>query len=500
MQMHAQKRALDKIYKRRDRYEIPDWQREEVWSDLKKRKLIDTVLRGWKLPKFYFLKTSESPEEFEVLDGQQRLTAIWEFIDGDLTLSDKTASEFGGATYRELPDDVSDAFDDYEIEYDEIFDASEEDQKEYFQRLQEGLSLTGSERLNAVHSKLRDYARKLEKHPFFSENTVISKKRYAYFDILSKVFALEIEGLDSGTRFEEVKEVFLSNSNFSPKSATAKRVKAALDLLAMFTEKPTKRFRNRTIVQSVITLVCHLEKAGLDQSKMPIVSGFLDSFLTRLSEQVELGHEATDSELITFQRTVNANVRSGAKTRNDILLKRLFQTHPDIYDVFSDNTDMRSLIQKEIDEKARAIGDLITKINDVYAAKSGDNLFKPTNKTMSVLAGKLKEPITDFDGYKTLIENLYFLFREGVGNRLGDEIPASFREVNDLRTQIEHDVEHGKKQKISKKKKELAEVFERISGGKSPETLEPEKFSLTQANLFSHLVSDLRQLLIDLNK
>lgn len=69
MKMRARNRALDKIYKRRDRYEIPDWQREDVWNTAKKQTLIDTVLRGWKLPKFYFLKTSDSPEEYEVLDG-----------------------------------------------------------------------------------------------------------------------------------------------------------------------------------------------------------------------------------------------------------------------------------------------------------------------------------------------------------------------------------------------------------------------------------------------
>ena len=83
MKMRAERRALDKIYKRRDRYDIPDWQREEVWGLGKKQKLIDTLLRGWKLPKFYFLKTSKHPEAFEVLDGQQRLSAIWEFLDGD---------------------------------------------------------------------------------------------------------------------------------------------------------------------------------------------------------------------------------------------------------------------------------------------------------------------------------------------------------------------------------------------------------------------------------
>ena len=35
MKMTPQRRALDKIYKRRDRYEIPEWQRENVWDTAK---------------------------------------------------------------------------------------------------------------------------------------------------------------------------------------------------------------------------------------------------------------------------------------------------------------------------------------------------------------------------------------------------------------------------------------------------------------------------------
>ena len=84
MKMTAGRRALDKIYKRRDRYEIPDWQREEVWDDERKQQLVDSILRGWKLPKFYFLKVAE--DEYEVVDGQQRLSAIFEFLDGALVL------------------------------------------------------------------------------------------------------------------------------------------------------------------------------------------------------------------------------------------------------------------------------------------------------------------------------------------------------------------------------------------------------------------------------
>jgi uncharacterized protein with ParB-like and HNH nuclease domain len=152
MKMLSKTRALDKLYKRRDRYEIPDWQRAEVWSTSKKQHLVDSILRGWKLPKFYLVKTDDEAEEYEVVDGQQRLTAIFEFFDNDFPLNSHSSKELAGLYYKELPSDVSDHFDDFEIEYDEITDASESELRDFFQRLQQGLPLTSSEKLNAVHS------------------------------------------------------------------------------------------------------------------------------------------------------------------------------------------------------------------------------------------------------------------------------------------------------------------------------------------------------------
>jgi len=106
MKMELRSRALDKLYKRRDRIEMPDFQREEVWEDDKKRLLIDSILRGWHLPKFYFRKTGDGT--WECVDGQQRLTTIWEFYDNKLELDDATAKKYGGKTYRDLEEDFSD--------------------------------------------------------------------------------------------------------------------------------------------------------------------------------------------------------------------------------------------------------------------------------------------------------------------------------------------------------------------------------------------------------
>jgi hypothetical protein len=46
MKMTSERRAIDKIFKRRNRYEIPDWQREGgLWDRPQKQALIDSILR-----------------------------------------------------------------------------------------------------------------------------------------------------------------------------------------------------------------------------------------------------------------------------------------------------------------------------------------------------------------------------------------------------------------------------------------------------------------------
>src|SRR5216683_5234633 len=178
MKMTSERRAIDKVFRRRDRYDIPDWQREEVWDTGKKQRLIDSILRDWKLPKFYFVKTSD--DEYEVVDGQQRLSAIFEFCSNELSLNSESATKFGGSFYQDLPQKVADSFDDFEIEYDVIEGATDEELKEFFQRLQAGLPLTSSEKLNALHSKLRDYCRAISRHSFFKDTVAIPDTRYSH--------------------------------------------------------------------------------------------------------------------------------------------------------------------------------------------------------------------------------------------------------------------------------------------------------------------------------
>ncbi|MFI6708499.1 DUF262 domain-containing protein [Nonomuraea sp. NPDC050478] len=494
--MEARKMALDKVYKRRDRYDIPEWQRDEVWSTDRKQLLIDSILSGWKLPKFYFAKTSSNPDEFDVVDGQQRLSAIFEFFSGDLELSDDSAAKFGGRTYDDLPDQVTDLFDDFEIEYDEITEASDHDIQEFFQRLQRGVILTAAEKLNSIKSDLTTFARELAKHDFFTKKVFIKDIRKAYFDISSKVVAVEIDGLDTRLRYEDLKNFFESQESFSTRSNVSQRIRATFDYLdAAFPEK-SRVFRSRGAIQSFITLTARLVESGRATSRETKLRLFLEAFSQELSRQVELGTNAADKDYLEFQGTLSANVRAGSRIRHEILLRKLLTFDPSWMDVLGPSAVVASGLDQEIDRTGRTIASLITKKNDDYAAKTGSDLFKATNRTMEAL-GKIREPVRDYAQYSSFIDSLYFLFREGPGQRLAGAVPPSFEDVNLLRTGLQHDVDHGKEKAASNKRVNIGATFAKYAGGAtSPATLAPDRFLIVQAALLSALLRDVENLAV----
>lgn len=493
MKMKSHTRAIDKISRRRDRYEIPDWQREEVWSDDRKKALIDSILRGWKLPKFYFVKLND--DEFEVLDGQQRLTTIYEFFDDELSLSKDSAKLFGGEKYSKLPQSVADTFDDFEIEFDLIEDAEEKDLKAFFQRLQQGLPLTSSEKLNSVHSKLRDFCRELSKHEFFSKKVRASNKRYGHFDILAKSSVIEIEGLDTGLRYDDLVKVFEEQKAFSSSSSAAKRIKAAVEYLnRSFSKERDPALKNRTIVQSMVTLACKIVSSKSHAGTEKMFHKFVEHFSAELSRQVELGQDATDSDYIEFQRTVNANVKGSAEKRQKILLRKLLSYGPTFMAVFGPGVVADSGIESQIKVRAKSILDLVTEINSAYSGSSGEDLFKATNKTAKALVA-IGKPAKDVKAYQSLVDDLYFLFKESPGHRLGDNSPESFMDINILRTDLRHDVDHGEEKKVRAKKKKHSEVFEKHGGAGVPATVDPERFVLVHANLLGAIEKDLQAVL-----
>jgi hypothetical protein len=491
LKIESKKRALDKIYKRRDRYEIPDWQREKVWPKAKKQLLIDSILQGWKLPKFYFFRTSSDPEEFEVVDGQQRLMTVFEFFDNKLTVTLKGSR---GLTYSELSSHLSDAFDDFEIEYDEISDASDSELKQFFQRLQNGLPLSSSEKLNSVHSSLRNYCRELSRHNFFVNKVNFANKRYAHFDVASKFATIEVEGIETGLRFDDIKEVFETQTAFSTQSAVGKRLKQTLSYLDRAFAEKAPELRNRTFVQSIASLASAILRSGNSAGTEKQFRLFIAEFAKELSRQVEMGLNATDVDYIQFQRSVNANVRGAAKMRHTILLRKLLQFDPTFLESLESSAVAASGLTNETKRLADSIGALVESVNDHFSAATGKDLIKPTNKTLSAIRS-LSKPIRSYSEYNEFMSSLYFVFWEGIGDRLKNKIPTSFSDVNTLRTDLQHDLDHGKQSKAAAKRKRSSITFKKYAGVATPKTAAPENFPVLQVGLLNQIEKDLRSLI-----
>ena len=67
---------------------IPEVQREpKIWTLEQKQNLIDSLINDFDIPKIYFRRRENEPNVWWLIDGQQRLTTINEFLNGDFILS-----------------------------------------------------------------------------------------------------------------------------------------------------------------------------------------------------------------------------------------------------------------------------------------------------------------------------------------------------------------------------------------------------------------------------
>lgn len=88
----------------------PEYQRRLRWTNPQKSKLIESLLLNIPVPPVFFFEAEEA--RYEVMDGQQRLNAIKEFLEGDFALSTLTVLRpLNGLRYNRLTPRVKRALD-----------------------------------------------------------------------------------------------------------------------------------------------------------------------------------------------------------------------------------------------------------------------------------------------------------------------------------------------------------------------------------------------------
>lgn len=228
---------IDTVYRRKDKINPkPQYQRTPVWKLSKKQLLIDSILRDYDIPKIYLRESPEEGFEHEVVDGQQRLRAIWEYRDNEFPLgedsNDLSSGDLEGLHYDELEADDQDRLCLYELAVVIIEGASELEIRDLFSRLQEGVTLNPAEKRNALAGGMRDFIANLgENHRVFPL-TRIPATRFGWHNLAAHVVALELAGGPANIKAPDLYDVYTKNDTFDVDGPQAKRVKRILNILA----------------------------------------------------------------------------------------------------------------------------------------------------------------------------------------------------------------------------------------------------------------------------
>ncbi len=215
----------------------PQYQRGLVWGPHQKQLLIDSILRGYDIPKFYLRTTAlDSNFEHEVVDGQQRLRAIWDFKENVFPLGERSNDLPGsppleGKYFKELSSDLQDDFLGFTLAVTEIRDAEEVEIRELFLRLQEGKSLNPAEKRNAMLGNMRDFIKALADDHGVFKRTKLKSDRFGWDDLAAHVTCIEIAGGPTDIKAENLKSMYESQKSFDPEGTIAKKIKRVLNMM-----------------------------------------------------------------------------------------------------------------------------------------------------------------------------------------------------------------------------------------------------------------------------
>ena len=305
--------TVEKVYKERENISFPDYQREPtVWSRDDKKLLIDSILGDIDIPKLYFYKTVNG--SYEVVDGQQRLWALWDFIDNEYAIKrgDKNVK------FDDLDDGIKQTIRDFKLQVTEIEDLPDSEEwddylRKLFLRLQLGKILVPGEKLHAETGVMRDFVfNDMVKHLFIDFIT-IPPRRFAKETLCAQIcsnhFSMENANAFSRTRYGDLSQFFKyykkpQGNDLQDFENNCKSIKEILDRLKNAFGKRGKELKNRSYVLSIYFFVYKLLKKYKEEEIGTILPDFVKFslvFMKRLKAEAKKGFGRTNKDLYIFE-------------------------------------------------------------------------------------------------------------------------------------------------------------------------------------------------------
>lgn len=326
----------------------PDFQRPAVWGVAQKQLLIDSILRDYDVPKLYWRKTGSKPDTYDVVDGQQRLRAVWEYFDGVFELPKDTdaidGNDVAGLGYDDLPDELRLKFDIYPLDIIVLEEMSEDEVREMFLRLQNGTSLKAQEKRNAYPGKMRDFVRAVSRHSFFAK-VGFANSRYTYDLVAAQMMCLELNGGPTNVKNADLNGMYKEQKELDAKGKEAKAILRNLNILdGIFQEKTPELERYNVI--SLYCLIAELDRQYvLSEVREKLLEWFMD-FEAKRRTQEETPEDQADPEWMAYKEKIShsTDAEDSIRWRMEFMFRHLLERFPSLS--LKDNQREFSNVQK----------------------------------------------------------------------------------------------------------------------------------------------------------
>lgn len=181
----------------------PDFQRREVWSAVARIMLMDTILRRIPMPKIFLANTVRDGSTYRVvIDGQQRISAILDFLRDNFALNHPFMGKNKGKTFSELDPDTQDSFLSYQIDFNEAVKPTDEEVREVYARVNKyTVPLTKQELRRAdFPGDFLKVSEELAGSDYFDKIGIFTpamRRRYGDVEYVSELLAAMIDGIQN---------------------------------------------------------------------------------------------------------------------------------------------------------------------------------------------------------------------------------------------------------------------------------------------------------------
>lgn len=235
------------------------YQRRKVWLTRDNVRLIETILLNWIIPEIFLWPAEINPDTGDtithIVDGQQRINAIIDFISGEYKLqeryllsSETERKEFTNKKFSELSSELKKHIWMYSMSIVNIDrNCTIDDIKLMFYRLNlTDYSLNEQEKRNSLDNEFGNTSTELsndefwEKHKVFSASDVRRMKDVEY---CSSIIILAREGIVDQTNSKKINETYDDlKVDYPDKKEDIQLVSKAMEMIDKFINKDTSTF------------------------------------------------------------------------------------------------------------------------------------------------------------------------------------------------------------------------------------------------------------------